>query len=69
MVYTEVHIKGKLSPGWSEWFEEMQIDYTDAGETVLSGNLPDQAAIYGMLSRLSSLGIPLISVNCSQIGE
>ena len=31
-------------------------------ETILRGNLPDMAAVYGVISRLGSLVIPLVSV-------
>lgn len=33
-------------------------------ETILHGKLPDMAAVYGVISRLGSLVIPLVSVNC-----
>ena len=35
-------------------------------ETILRGKLPDMAAIYGVISRLGSLVIPLVSVSCSE---
>jgi len=33
-------------------------------ETILHGKLPDMAAVYGVISHLGSLVIPLVSVNC-----
>ncbi len=66
MFNTEIHIKGKLGQNWAGWFEEMQIEEGTGGETILYGNLPDKSAVYGILSRLSSLGITLISVNCRE---
>lgn len=64
MYRTEIHIKGKIGPSWSDWFGDMQLrDGADA-ETILVGNLPDMAAVYGVISRLGSLVIPLISVRC-----
>jgi len=35
-------------------------------ETILSGRLPDMAAVYGVISRLGSLVIPLLSVTCME---
>jgi hypothetical protein len=64
MVHTEIHIKGKLSQTWTDWFEDMHFCPTDSGDMLLSGDLPDKAAVYGVLSRLSNLGISLISVTC-----
>ncbi|MBE0695444.1 MAG: hypothetical protein IH586_00820 [Anaerolineaceae bacterium] len=61
----EIHIKNRLDPDWADWFEEMQIEYRQ-GSTILYGNLPDKSAVYGILSRLSSLGITLISVTCQE---
>ena len=66
MYQTEIHVKGKMNPNWADWFEELQVHDSDSDETILTGNLPDMAAIYGILSRLSSLVIPLISVTCHE---
>lgn len=64
MYHTEIYIKGKINPDWSDWFGEMQIRETPCDETLLLGELPDMAAVYGVISRLGSLVIPLVSVRC-----
>ena len=69
MFYTEIQIKGKLDQNWSDWFEALQVQESLSGDTVLFGNLPDRSAVYGVISRLSSLGITLISVSCSEEPE
>jgi hypothetical protein len=69
MFHTEILIKGKLDPSWSDWFEAMQVHSSLSGDTLLCGNLPDKSAVYGVISRLSSLGITLISVNCQEENE
>ncbi len=66
MFHTEIHVKGKLDYSWSDWFEDMQIQISPSGDTILTGNLPDKSAVYGMVSRLSGLGITLISVTCDE---
>jgi hypothetical protein len=66
MYNTEIHIKGTLDPGMSDWFGEMQVVHCSSGETILLGSLPDMAAVYGVISRLGSLVIPLVSVICSE---
>jgi hypothetical protein len=67
MFHTEIHIKGKLDPDWSGWFDGIQIQVDTSGDTLLCGNLQDKSAVYGIISRLSSLGITLISVMCKEI--
>ena len=63
MYRTEIRVKGKISPTWSEWFGDLQLQ-DGSDETILVGELPDMAAVYGVISRLGSLVIPLISVRC-----
>lgn len=64
MYRTEIHVKGNLNPKWSDWFGELQVQNGFPDESILSGDLPDMAAVYGVISRLGNLVIPLISVNC-----
>ena len=61
--YYEIRIKGHLDESWTDWFNGLRVHYEDSGETLLTGSLPDQAALHGVLSRLRDLGIELISVN------
>ncbi len=62
MAHVDIHIKGWIDPDWSDWLSEMSITSLPNKETQLSGDLPDQAALYGVISRLNSLGLALISV-------
>jgi hypothetical protein len=61
--YYEIRIKGHLDLSWSEWFDGMTIVHQDDGETLVSGMLVDQAALHGILRKVSDLGVPLVSVN------
>jgi hypothetical protein len=67
MYHTEIQVKGKLTPNWSDWFGELQMQSTSGDETILLGELPDMAAVYGVISRLGSLVIPLVSVVCVDV--
>lgn len=67
MLYTEIHIAGKLDHQWSDWFEGLDIRTHLSGGTILSGTLPDHSAVFGMITRLASLGMTLISVTVKTI--
>ncbi len=62
----EICIKGNLDHRWSHWFEGLTIALKDNGETLLSGPVVDQAALYGLLIKVRDLGLPLVSVMPTQ---
>ena len=66
MYNTVIRVKGKINPNWSEWFGELYMQESTCDETTLRGKLPDMAAVYGVISRLGSLVIPLVAVTCSE---
>jgi hypothetical protein len=61
-----IRVHGKLDPRWSEWLASMSIvsDRTTDGRpaVVLTGQLPDQAALRGVLNRLWDLNLDVVSV-------
>lgn len=69
MQSVEIRIKGHIDEDWSEWFEGFVITHNERDETVLSGTVADQAALYGLLAKLRDLGLPLVSVKHSGAGE
>jgi hypothetical protein len=62
----QIKVPGELDESWSDWAGGMTITVESEGEglpvTTLTGTI-DQAALQGLLRRLYSLGLPLISVN------
>jgi hypothetical protein len=61
----QIKVPGELDESWSDWIQGMTIAVEREGEdppvTILTGTV-DQAALHGVLRRLYSLGLPLISV-------
>jgi hypothetical protein len=64
LILCQIRVKGHLSDRWAEWFGGLTIENQPDGEAVLSGSLPDQAALYGVLNRIRDFGMTLVSVNC-----
>ena len=60
--YYEIKIRGHLDPRWSGWFAGVKLTHLEGSETLLSGSLPDQAALHGLLERIRDLNLKLISV-------
>ncbi len=58
----EIRIKGHLGHEWTDWFEHLTVTQEANGDTLLTGPVVDQAALYGLLKRVRDLGMPLISV-------
>lgn len=65
----ELRLKGYLDDRWAGWFEGMSITLEDDGNTLLTGSVIDQAALYGLLKKVRDLGLPLLSVNRTETGR
>jgi hypothetical protein len=59
----QIRLKGHLSHKWTEWFEGLTITLEEDGNTLLTGPVVDQSALFGLLKKVRDLGIPLLSVN------
>lgn len=60
----QIRLQGHLGPQWTNWFEGLTIQLNEAGETVLTGSVTDQAALHGLLKKVRDVGLPLLSLNC-----
>jgi hypothetical protein len=61
MVY-QIRLKGHLGRQWTAWFEGLTLTLEENGETLLTGPVVDQAALYGLLRKVRDLGLPLLAV-------
>jgi hypothetical protein len=65
MHYT-FRVQGHLDPCWQDRFGGLCIEQQEAGTTLLSGTLPDQSALHGVLLQFIRLGLVLLSLETSE---
>lgn len=58
----EIRVAGHLEDTTSEWFGAVSISNQENGDALLTGSIPDQAALMGVLLRLNELGLTVLSV-------
>jgi hypothetical protein len=63
-VVYQIRLRGHLDDRWTDWFGGLTITLEENGDTLLTGPIPDQAALFGLLRRVRDLEMQLISVNC-----
>lgn len=57
-----IRIKGHLPEYYSVWFDVMTMIPEPNGQTVLTGSLADQGALFGVLLKIRDMGLPLLEV-------
>ena len=68
MIY-QIKVKSHLSSDWTDWFDGLTIIPEENGDTLLTGPVIDQAALYGLLKKVRDLGMTLISLNPVQFNQ
>ncbi len=59
--FYQIRVKGRLDQSWSAWFDNMALTF-EKGETTISGEVADQAALHGLLTKIRDLGLMLLDV-------
>jgi hypothetical protein len=59
----QIRVKGRLDKRWSDWFNGFDLTYPADDETLLAGQVPDQAALHGLLAKIRDLGLALLSID------
>ena len=59
----QIRIEGHLDERWMRWFEGFTVKQHANGDTTISGEMIDQAALHGILNRIRDLGLILVSVS------
>jgi len=63
MHHIEIRVEGHLDQTWADWLDGFTLNHSEQGETILTGEVKDQAALYGLIAKLRDLGVKLVSVN------
>ena len=69
MLQVEIRVKGRINEEWSEWLGGLTVSHSGPEGTVLTGRVQDQAALYGIISRLRDLGLELSAVGSEETKE
>lgn len=66
-----IRVRGQIAPHRSDWFQGMTIrpaaPEDEPESTLLEGELPDQAALAGVLNTLYDMHLPVLSVQCLNV--
>ena len=68
LVY-QIRIGGHLGDQWADSFGDMTLSREENGNTLLTGPVVDQAALFGLLKKVRDLGLPLVSINRVESGQ
>ncbi len=58
----DIRVRAHLPDEWKGWFEGIELLNLPEGECIIRGDLPDQAALFGILNLIQARGLELISV-------
>ncbi len=58
-----IRVRGHLDPTWSEWLNGLDITNQPGDETIITGLFQDQAELIGILIKIHSLDLALVSVH------
>ena len=61
-MHYRLRVHGQLASHWTAWFDGLTVTAHADGSTTLQGPVVDQAALYGLISRVRDLGLTLLEV-------
>jgi hypothetical protein len=67
-----IRIVGRVRNGWSDFMtglQEVILQENGTSLTELTGTVPDQSALFGLLVHIRDLGVPLVSIEYLQPAE
>lgn len=58
----EIRLQGHMGEDWAVWFDGFSITCLEGGEMLLRGQVADQSALHGVLEKIRSLNLTLLSI-------
>lgn len=58
-----IELESNIDNDWSAWLGNLELAHNEVGHTILNGEVADQAALHGLLSRIRDLGIPILLIS------
>ena len=62
----QIEIKEQLDKSWTEWFSDFELEYRSDDQnnpfTILTGEVIDQAALNGILTKIWNLNLTVLTV-------
>ena len=68
-IHYEIKVKACLEEHWADWLGGLSITHDAHGNSLLTGVIPDQAALHGILAQIRDLGLTLISLTPQSVEE
>jgi hypothetical protein len=66
-------VEGRLKESWSDWFNGLEIEFRTEGDqkpvTTLTGPIPDQSALLGVLVKIGNLGLRLLALELVEVEQ
>lgn len=58
----KIRFQNHIDDCWREWFEGLAIQHLPNGEVLVSGWVPDPAALFGLLNKVRDLNLKVVSL-------
>lgn len=68
-MHYRIRVQGHLDLSWQDRFGGLRLEQQETGTTLLSGTLPDQAALHGVLLQITRLGLTLLSLESREVSS
>lgn len=60
-----LRLQGRVSALWNDWLKDPAVCF-EGEQTVITGTVQDQAGLFGLISFVRDLGVPLVAVEFIQ---